>query len=580
MDEKNLKKIKYKIHGMHCSACEVLIERKFKNIDGIKKVVVNEASGCAEVFCTDTPSLDALEDSVKKHGYRVTHWSDKKEFAELRQNNTQRDYFEIGALFLILLGLYLIFRQWDIIPKNIGISDNMGFGVVFLIGLVAAVSSCIAVTGGLLLAVAARYNEKYPEVSQFQKFKPHLYFNGGRILSYTVFGALIGQVGSFMTFSSRATGILSLAASLVMIILGFQILKLFPRIGKFQLKMPRKLAHKIHDLSASNHPLSPFLLGAGTFFLPCGFTQGLQLYVLSQGDWFTGAITMLVFSLGTLPALLSLSIISSFAKGKFQKYFLKTAGIIVIMLGIFNIRNGLNLAGITLGPSSQTSARASINSADPNVEIKDGKQIVKMKVDYIDYIPLQFTVYKGMPVEWQIDGRGAVGCTQVITVPRLGITEYLPRNAIKTISFTPENTGEIKFSCSMGMTDPRAKFIVVENPLENNETGTLRERQTTPQCNPEISNCITSQRLFMEISRERGFYPRNFTVKKGVPVELEIDTQIPLGGCMGVMVIPQYNVAHRLALGKSTVKFTPQETGQLPFTCSMGAKLGEFLVVN
>ena len=54
---------------------------------------------------------------------------------------------------------------------------------------------------------------------------------------------------------------------------------------------------------------------------------------------------MLAFALGTLPALLSLSALSSFAKGAFQRHFLKFAGAAVILLGFMNIQYGLVLTG-------------------------------------------------------------------------------------------------------------------------------------------------------------------------------------------------------------------------------------------
>ena len=87
------------------------------------------------------------------------------------------------------------------------------------------------------------------------------------------------------------------------------------------------------------------MLGAATFFLPCGFTQALQLYVLAKASVAAGALTMLAFSLGTLPALLSLSAVSSFARGAFQRHFLKVAGVAVIVLGLMNIQYGAGAHG-------------------------------------------------------------------------------------------------------------------------------------------------------------------------------------------------------------------------------------------
>ena len=562
----------------------MLIERKFKKIYGVESVVVSQTKNCAEIICTQEPHISQLDNAVKEHGYRVYNWGDGSTEIQL---SSKRNLFEAGAIFLILLGAYLILKQFNFIP-NIGISENMSLGVVFVIGLIAATSTCIAVTGGLLLAVAAKYNEKNPDLTGVQRFRPHIYFNAGRIVSYTVLGAATGALGSFLTISAKATGILTILASIIMIALGFQLLKIFPGAKRLQLKMPKFIQHKIHNLSSSNSKFASFVLGGFTFFLPCGFTQALQLYVLSRGDYKTGALTMLVFSLGTLPALLSLSAISSFSKGKFQRYFLKFSGVLVVMLGVFNINNGLTLAGSNFNFSSifQKDITPISQVADPNVEIINGKQIVKMKVDYIDYIPMQFTVYKGIPVEWQVDGRNAAGCVQVLTVPKLGITEYLPKDSIKTITFTPQEVGEIKFRCSMGMTDPRAKFTVIENPNTGSlpiKKGGQPEKQpteNTPACNPEIQNCLEAQKVSLEVSRERGVYPQLLTVKKGIPVDLTINNKVQLGGCMSVWVIPKYNVTIPMKVGAIKTTFTPTETGTIALTCSMGSLMARFSIIN
>ncbi len=92
------------------------------------------------------------------------------------------------------------------------------------------------------------------------------------------------------------------------------------------------------------------LLGVSTFFLPCGFTQSMQFYALTTGSFISGALTMFVFSLGTLPVL---SLIS-FASVKFSKnfksgLFFKTAGFIVIFFAIFNLLSAFVAIGL-IGP--------------------------------------------------------------------------------------------------------------------------------------------------------------------------------------------------------------------------------------
>ena len=49
------------------------------------------------------------------------------------------------------------------------------------------------------------------------------------------------------------------------------------------------------------------VLGVATFFLPCGFTQAVQVYALSTGSPLTAGAIMAVFAIGTAPGLLALA---------------------------------------------------------------------------------------------------------------------------------------------------------------------------------------------------------------------------------------------------------------------------------
>jgi len=479
MPQKKLKKVKLKVHGMHCASCEVLIERRWKEISGVCKVHVNHASGRAELYCFEEPDVSVLEEAIKKDGYRVSLWSDTVVSHSNETKNTKKDYVQTVVMFLVIVGCYFLFKQFNLIPR-LGISDGMSYGFVFLIGLVAALSTCLAVTGGLLLVTAAKYNERFPNLSGLEKLKPTLYFNAGRIVSYTILGGAIGALGSVLTLSQKATGVVTIVASIVMIVLGFQILKLFPWMRRFQVKMPKFLAHKIHDWSGKDSVFAPFLLGTSTFFLPCGFTQALQLYVLSKGDVWVGALTMLAFSLGTLPALMSISAISSFAKGVVQDYFLKFAGVMVIVLGVVSLGGGFALVGLNVNARSLfdvvRSDKVVDTKADPNVRIIDGKQVVEMRVRGLSYYPSRFTIKQGIPVEWRVDGVLAEGCAQIISIPKLKRTEFLSGDGPTIIRFTPEEVGNIPFNCPMGMTTRGAMFRVVPN---------------IPVCDPKIANCTS-----------------------------------------------------------------------------------------
>lgn len=111
--------------------------------------------------------------------------------------------------------------------------------------------------------------------------------------------------------------------------------------------MPKFISQKALAVSKMNHTITPLLVGVATFFLPCGFTQSMQIYALSTGSFWNGALTMLAFALGTLPVLAFISFSSlNIGKGRKAGIFFKTAGIIVIVFALFNLLNGLTAIGL------------------------------------------------------------------------------------------------------------------------------------------------------------------------------------------------------------------------------------------
>ncbi len=330
------------IGGMTCASCELLLERKLKHVAGVDRVDVDHRTGVATIVSSSEapPSYDSISAAVKDAGYEIVNGSGPK-------NPTSQDarkWLEIGLCLAVILVLSRVLGALDLVSLAPSTSDTLSLGGVFLIGLVAGTSSCLAVTGGLLVALAAKHHELHPATNRWHKFQPLLHFNVGRIVSYFVLGGLVGALGQTITLSARMSGFMNIIISLVMLYLALSILG-FIRPGSFPIRPPKALSRWIAGLSESSHPGAPFTLGALTFFLPCGFTQSLQFAALASGSVVTGALMMGVFSLGTLPSLLGLSAVSSAATGTFGRLFLRFSGTLVFVLALYNLRNGLALAG-------------------------------------------------------------------------------------------------------------------------------------------------------------------------------------------------------------------------------------------
>ena len=444
----NTQKFIIPIRGMHCKSCELLVEEQLMAVKDIKKAVVNHIKDTAEIYYYgQSPDLEAIKTAVEKAGYSLGK-EEKKGWVS--KNKT--DYQELGLVALFLLGLYFVLKGLGLanIINNILPSGNGGVTVplILLIGLTAGFSTCMALIGGLVLGVSARHNELHPEATPMEKFRPHLFFNLGRFLGYAFLGGVLGLLGSMVQLSSFSLGILTIAVGLVMLIMGLQLIEIFPWAHKLKLTLPKSLSRVLgiggHQKEYSHK--NSLALGAATFFLPCGFTQAMQVIAISTGSFFYGAAVMGLFALGTVPGLLAVGGLVSTVKGAFSRKFFKFSGLVVLLFALFNISNGFGLTGFNLAYSKTEN----VNLNDPNVILENGVQVVRMKETGSGYSPNSFTIKLGIPVKWVIDAEAPYSCASTLIMPKYNIRKNLVQGE-NIIEFTPTATGRIPFSCSMGM---------------------------------------------------------------------------------------------------------------------------------
>lgn len=443
-----MKKISVPITGMHCRSCELLIEDELKTVRGVKKVQVSQKRACADIFYEGGGvNNNEVRQVIEKAGYKIGIEEKKPLFSK-----NLEDYVEVAVAGVALFLLYIAINLFGL-TKYFSVSTFSPTGLIpiFLIGLTAGFSTCMALVGGLILGVSTRFSEKHPDANTLTKFMPHIYFNTGRIVFYVLLGGLIGTIGSLFQLSSFSLGLMTLGVALVMLMLGLQLTGLFPRISSAGITLPngisRLLGIRQYQKNTYSHRNS-FILGALTFFLPCGFTQAMQLLAISSGSFWKGATIMGVFALGTAPGLLGIGGITSILKGFFAQKFFRFAGVVVTVLALFNMQNGLNLMGLSsIFPlSSGSNALAASNT--PN--IVNGSQIIKMTQSGNGYSPNVFTVVKGIPVKWIITSVNPNSCASSIIAQKLNLRKNLVLGE-NVIEFTPTETGKIPFSCSMGM---------------------------------------------------------------------------------------------------------------------------------
>ena len=429
------------IRGMHCRSCELLLEDAIGGVQGVTKVKVDFRKGCATVeHGADIPSQNEIENAVKTAGYTV---GEPGKLPWITSDATDWRYIVFGVAVIVVL--YYALRGTGLLTFSLD-ENNVNIGFALLLGLVAGVSTCMALVGGLILGVAARHAELHPEATSWQKFRPHLFFNAGRVLGYAVLGGLLGLVGGALQLSGGFLAFLTVAVGVVMIVLGLKLTNLSPRVSATSLTLPTSIARFLgingHQKEYSHR--ASMLTGALTFFLPCGFTQAMQLFAISTGDPKTGAIIMGAFALGTAPALLGIGGLSSIMKGTVARVFYATVGVLVIVFGIYNIKSGAAVLPFSLTSNTPADGTEDVDIDPTNV------QTLTMTQGASGYTPSELRVKVGVPVRWVITSESSFTCASNIIVPSLGINKNLKKGE-NIITFTPTKKGDIPFSCSMGM---------------------------------------------------------------------------------------------------------------------------------
>ena len=440
----NIKNQKIKISGLHCQSCKTLIEAELKDLPGIKSCTVDFKNGFCDVeFDRDRINFEKIIGKITALGYKPG-------------NNGNGMSFNLwfGLLSPIIIGalilIYYLLSQTGAFTVLAKLNEkNIGYGLIFLIGLLASFH-CVGMCGGLVVAYSAGVKNHY---NNFSKYSLHLLYNGGRVFSYALVGALLGGIGSIFTISPIFSGAVMLLAGFFMLLMALNLVVNFSLLQKINSFLPQTIAGYIFKQRKNKNPKGPLMIGLLTGLMPCGPLQAMQLYALGTGSAWIGGLSLFIFSLGTVPLMFGFgAFITSFAK-KYMNQAFKISALVIAILGIMMIFRGFNSINQKTSPASVDSDGSAIENTLENGEF----QTVKMSVTRYGYQPDIIYLKKGIPVRWVIDGSGISGCTNAIQIPSLGIKKNLIRGE-NIIEFTPTQAGELPFSCWMQMV--WGKFIV------------------------------------------------------------------------------------------------------------------------
>ena len=221
-------------------------------------------------------------------------------------------------------------------------TTSTGFFMLLGAGLLTGLSHCLGMCGPLVGAFALRRRAERKELST-----PLVLFQMGRLMTYASLGLLLGGLGSLVASTIRYwQGSFSIVLGLLMALLGLSLFGLFP-LQKWltSITWARLVSGWVKRLLASDHPAAPIGLGLANGLLPCGPVYAMGLLATLSGSALNGGAIMLIFGLGTLPAMLGLGFFTATLSLGLRSHLYRVAALLVIIVGLQLTLRGLALNG-------------------------------------------------------------------------------------------------------------------------------------------------------------------------------------------------------------------------------------------
>ncbi len=280
-----------------------------------------------------------------------------------RENRLTKVFNAVMVVIIAIIAAYLIKGTTGIKLHLPTLASGAGIAVVFIFGLLTSIH-CIGMCGGLMLTQCVKNGDRDYKKSRREIVLPPALYNLGRVVSYTVVGAIIGGVGQVLSLSGFVKGLIPIIGGLFMILMALNILGVFPWLRFLQPGVPKGVVKSIRKGDKG-----PFILGLLMGVMPCGPLQMAEMYALTTGSVLWGALSMLVFAVGTVPCLLALGCFGSLMTKRFSRAVVQCSAMVIIILGVLMVGKGLAVAGINnpLSPKmpAMTSAPASGQMTGP-----------------------------------------------------------------------------------------------------------------------------------------------------------------------------------------------------------------------
>ena len=373
----------------------------------------------------------------------------------------------LGVVFLAVAIAMIVFQ-----PQNNSVNIAADSGVMsqlmvaFVTGITTGGLSCLAVQGGLLASSLAHQIEQdyVGQVGQKKSKQPAARTNSSlpislfllsKLVAYTLLGALLGWLGSYLTFSPMTRALLLLAVGVFMVGNALRMFNVHPIFRYFSIEPPKFITRFIRKTAKGTDTATPLFLGFLTVFIPCGVTQAMMATALGTGSAVMGAALMFAFTLGTSPVFFIVAYLTTELGVKLEKFFMRFVAIAVLILGLMTFDSGLNLMGSPLSLQNLTrnwfTPQAEANAlADSSQPAADGELILNVKNN--GYFPGILRAPAGEDLTLNLVTNKTYSCARDLVIPALNYYQLLPDTGTVQVNIPAQEAGStLFFTCSMGM---------------------------------------------------------------------------------------------------------------------------------
>jgi sulfite exporter TauE/SafE len=374
------------------------------------------------------------------------------------------------GILLVAIAIILVVFQSRSGANGPGVLSQLA--IAFISGLTTGGLSCLAVQGGLLASsLAHQIEQDYREQAGQKKPRrgkkdqpqprsgtafPILLFLLAKLVAYTLLGALLGLLGSYLTLSPMMRALLMILIGVFMLGSALRIFNVHPIFRYFSIEPPKFITRYIRRTAKGTDTFTPLFLGALTVFIPCGVTQAMMAAALGTGSLAMGAALMFAFTLGTGPVFFLVAYLTTELGAHLEKFFMRFVATVLLILGLVTVNSGLNLMGSPLAFANLT--RGLFPSDGDSIASADSRQANVPEGDLVLYVQnggyfpqmLKAAADKALTLNLVTDK--TYSCSRDFVIPALNYYELLPDTGTVRVSIPAQPKGtRLFFTCSMGM---------------------------------------------------------------------------------------------------------------------------------